>query len=195
MNEERTKSRRRLVFLAALFLGPLALAWLLYFGAGGWRPTGSAAHGELIQPPVALADVSPRYLLGDAPDGLFRKTWSLAVMGADACTERCLDALVKIRQIRLTLGKDMDRIGRVLAVSADERQIPAIAEQHPGLVVVASEGDMRNVIASFPGAMQGGEWIYVVDPLGNLMMRFPSDIDSHDIREDLKRLLRLSRIG
>ena len=184
------------MFLALLFIGPLALAWLLYFGMGGWRPSGNAANGELIDPPVPLAQVAPPLLAGDAPNELFRNVWSLTVLGGNACSAECSEALVKIRQIRLTLGKDMDRVGRVLLLAGPGAQAQEIGAEHPGLVVVdAGSEEAAQLLREFPGAADAGDWIYLVDPLGNLMMRYGWDEESHAIREDLKRLLRLSRIG
>lgn len=180
------KGRRNLILLAVLFIAPLAAAWLLYFGGDGWRPSGSAAHGELIEPVVALPTAGSPF--GDV--------WALTVTADTRCMAACADALVTIRQVRLSLGKEIDRIGRVLLIRRDPVLTTEIARDHPGLRIIDARGgaaaDWR---AQFPDHDDDGAWVYLVDPLGNLMMRFPAGIDPGDMREDLKRLLRLSRIG
>jgi hypothetical protein len=196
MNDTTGTGRRRLLTLAALFIGPLAAAWLLYFGLGGWRPTGSTAHGELISPVVSLPELAATTLTPAPQRPLFRGVWTLTLLGGEQCSEHCEHALVNARQVRLALGKEMDRIGRALISAPDAPQLDALIEAHPGLVVVdAGDPGWRELAARFPDAADSGEWIYLTDPLGNLMMRFAWDTPPADIKADLKRLLKLSRIG
>ena len=104
MNAQTASGRRRLLILAALFLGPLAAAWLLYFGLDGWRPSGSAAHGELIAPVVPLPEVDAGLLTSAPAQPLFRGVWTLTLLGGDRCGEHCTHALVNVRQVRLAMG-------------------------------------------------------------------------------------------
>ena len=196
MNAKTASGRRRLLILAALFLGPLAAAWLLYFGLDGWRPSGSAAHGELIAPVVPLPEVDAGLLTSAPAQPLFRGVWTLTLLGGDRCGEHCTHALVNVRQVRLAMGKDMDRIGRTLSVAPTAPGLDDLIAAHPGLVILdASDPAVRDLTAQFPDGRRAGEWIYLTDPLGNLMLRFPWDAPPEDIKADLKRLLRLSRIG
>lgn len=183
---ETRRGRRNLLLLVALFLGPLVAAWLLYSGSDGWRPSGSAANGELIEPLIELpTDGAP-----------FGEVWTLTVTAGVQCDAACTDALVKTRQVRLTLNKDMDRIGRVLLIASDPALATPLAADHPDLEIVDTrDGDAAGWLVKFPGHGTPGAFVYLVDPLGNLMMRFPADIEPGAMREDLKRLLKLSRIG
>jgi hypothetical protein len=84
-------------------------------------------------------------------------------------------------------GKDQDRVVRAMLVAGDVA--PALLAQHPDLIVVRVAA---NVLAQLPG---GPDALYVIDPLGNLVLRYPEDPDIRGIANDLTRLLKASRIG
>lgn len=191
MNDKHNVSdgRRRFLLLVALFLGPLVAALVLYYGFDGWRPSGNAAHGELLSPMVQLAP-------GDDQQTPFTQAWTFLVVGGADCPEACAEALLKVRQIRLTLGREMERVGRALLLHGDTAGLDALLAQHPDLQVIDTRAPAAaKMLARIPDADRPGQWIYLVDPLGNLMMRFAPATDHHDIRTDLRRLLKLSRIG
>ena len=195
MNDKRPAQRRAWQpwLLAALFLGPLAAAWILYFDAG-WRPGETTNHGELISPAVPLPAVSlPRpdgSLLG--PEG-FREHWTLVYVDAGACGEPCRAALQDSRQTRLALGRLMDRVQRVYLYSGDPPAAAFMAEEHPDLLAASLAGpEGARLAASLPSAAEG---FWLVDPLGNVMMRYAPDAARKGMLEDLKKLLRISRIG
>jgi cytochrome oxidase Cu insertion factor (SCO1/SenC/PrrC family) len=194
----RRRARLGLIGLAALFFVPLALSFYLYYGTS-WRPAGTTQHGELIEPArplpeveLALADGSqagPQWLQGQ---------WHLVYLGPGDCPAACRDMLVRIRQVRLALDKDMDRVGRVFLYSGALSAGEYLAAQHPGLVVArVDDAAGARLLAAFPGgnsAVTSGK-LYVVDPLGNLMMSYPGDAPPKSILTDLERLLKLSHIG
>lgn len=186
MSVDKGKGRRQFLLLVALFLGPVVLAVLLYFGGLDLRPRGSVAHGELISPVVELP------VIEDV--ATFRGAWTLVVLGDGECDQSCAEALVKIRQIRLSLGREMERIERILVIDDNWPGLEQLMTGHPGLQIVnAGEPQVARVMASFPGP--ASQSLYLVDPLGNLMMRFDRSAQPKAIRKDLKRLLRLSSIG
>jgi hypothetical protein len=199
----RTRNLRTVGALAALFLVPLAVAFYTYY-ASGWRPAQHVNHGTLISPPRPLpaADV-PRVSLAPTDDTgaqpVFRKRWSLVYIGDGACDPSCRWALYVMRQTRLGLGDDMPRLARVFLVSGGCCARSLLAHAFPGLVVLDAAGPAGlELLAQFSG---GGapdaraHTLYVVDPLGNLMMSYDARADPHGLLEDLQRLLRLSHIG
>ena len=201
MNEQ-TSTRRRarlgLIGLAALFFVPLALSFYLYYGTS-WRPTGTTQHGELIQPPRPLPDVALALADGDrAGPELLRGEWQLLYLGPGDCPAACREMLVRMRQVRLALDKDMDRVGRVFLYSGDLSAGGYLAGEHPGLVVARADDEAgRQLLSAFPegdSPLTSGK-LYVVDPLGNLMMSYPGDAAPKSILTDLERLLKLSHIG
>lgn len=193
---EQDDSRRRSLQgwgLALLFFGPLAVAASLYFFSD-WRPGETNNHGELVIPPMlAPATSLPLADGGQTGSEFLRKHWSLVYVTRQPCGEPCQEALYNGRQMRLALGHLMERVQRVY-LYVDEPPDPAfVAAEHPDLVVADAGGAQAgSLLDAFTGQAEG---YWVVDPLGNVMMRYPSDQAPRGMLEDLKRLLRLSRIG
>jgi cytochrome oxidase Cu insertion factor (SCO1/SenC/PrrC family) len=191
MTEQQNTGRRQFLMLGLFFLGPLVLAFIIYYGFD-WRPAGSTEHGELLSPPVVLTDAD----LGDERGGevpKFRRKWSLIVLMDDGCDETCQAVLYETRQVRKALSRERDRTQRVMLISG-EFDRATVELQHPDLIILTSDDPVtREIEASLAGLER--EFIYLVDPLGNLMMRFPRDTTMKEIHTDLKKLLKLSRIG
>ena len=200
----RARNLRTLAALAALFLLPLLIAFFIYYGTG-WRPSAHLNHGRLIDPPRPLPAVAlPRVGL-DVPDGAapgappgtataLRKRWSLVYVGAGDCESACREALYVMRQTRLGLNNDMTRVERVLLVSRACCDRVSLAREHPGLQVLdASAPAAQPLLAQFPAERE--HTLFVVDPLGNLMMSYDARGNPHGLLEDLKKLLALSHIG
>lgn len=191
--------RQRLVLLAiiACFALPLAAAWL---SVGHWRPDGSVQHGELLHParPLELRFDPASEADANGVERL-RGRWVLAYVGsADACDARCRTGLYDMRQVRLALGKDIDRIKTLLLL--DARPAPEwrqwLSAEHAATVVGVTDDAQRTALLSaFPQAGRAGDWVYLLDPLGNLLMRYPVEAEPSGILKDLKRLLKWSKIG
>jgi cytochrome oxidase Cu insertion factor (SCO1/SenC/PrrC family) len=195
MDEARRRGRQVLLIVAALFLIPLAVSFALYYGKL-WRPAGSVSKGELIQPPRLLEMHGLRLPDGgDADPQLLTDKWSLIYIGDGACDEVCQAALVFGRQSRLALNNDMTRVQRIFLATAHCCATGYFAREQPGLIALdASSPEARALLAQFPGDRQHS--LYLVDPLGNLMMRHDAmQPTSKDLLTDLKKLLRLSHIG
>ena len=179
-----SRPRTQIWILIGVFFVPLALAFLLYYGSGGWRPPGSTNRGELISPPRPLTNVET-----------WRGKWTLVYVGDGRCDERCRAALTLMRQSRLALNKDMTRVQRVFLATGNCCDRAYLDAEHPGLVIeLADSGPGADLLAAFPDTAAGS--IYIVDPLGNLMMRHaPAPAPTKDLLEDLRKLLKLSHIG
>lgn len=191
----RRAGRRTFLMLASLFLVPFAAAaWLYYFSA--WRPA-VAAHGELIDPPRQLPTIALSLPDGGtaSPDVL-RGSWTLVYLAGNSCAESCTKALAELARVRLALDKDATRVQRVL-LHAGECCSPGFPG--PGdedlLVLGATGAEGQAFLALFPRAPYGTDSIYVIDPLGNLMMRHAAAGGAQGLLKDLERLLRLSSIG
>ena len=195
MQAERNRQGRgrlTLVVLAVLFIGPLAVAMLLYKG-GLWTPGGGVNHGELLQPvPTLPRDPQPLQDGSIADGGYLLGKWSIVQFARDDCDDRCGQALIKTRQIRLALARYIERIQRVVFLSDTAL---ADTSAHPDLLVVQLRGEAGAQIRSALQANGGPERVFIVDPLGNVILSYPLDGPADDIHDDLKKLLRLSRIG
>lgn len=189
MNEQQRRGRRTLLLIAAIFFVPIALAMLLYFTNSSLIPGSSTVRGQLINPPISL----PSDSLGvDDSNAELRELWTLLVLADKQCDSVCQEALEHIRQIRLSLGPKMIRMQTVFmpAVAAAGDSIDL--DKHPALLVADPDAS-RNIRVEI-GSWQNGE-IMLVDPMGNLMMRYAPGTDMGDVRKDLGHLFNLSTIG
>ena len=197
----RAGKKRTLTALAALFLLPLAVAFFTYYGTP-WRPARRVNHGVLILPARSLPQLSlPR--VGLEPPGAvptpggtpFHGRWSLVYLGSGACDAACRETLHVMRQTRLALNKDMTRVERVFLASDPCCDLAFLAREHAGLRVLDASGPAaRPLLAQFPAA--GREhMLFIVDPLGNLMMSYDARTNPRGLLEDLKKLLALSHVG
>lgn len=174
----------------AISAAPVVAAWLAYFV---WPPESRVNYGELI-PALPLPDPLLQTMEGRAFRlSQLRGKWILLQIDAGGCDLACRTKLLYMRQLRLTQGREMERIERVWLVTDDGTIDPEILREYDGTHVV--RGARSAFLAEFPAQARQADHIYVVDPLGNLMLRFPRTPDSGGMKKDLSRLLRVSRVG
>jgi hypothetical protein len=195
----RLSSRLTLLGLVALFAAPLAAAFWMYYGTG-WRPSGTTNQGALIEPVrqlQALSFVDPA--TRPALEKLFTGKWSLVVVGDGVCDEACRTTLVYARQTYIGLGRLGMRVQRVLLVPSGCCDQDYLQREHAGLIVAdlsGADAALANGRDALLGAFSGDRrQIFIVDPLGNLMMSYDTRLDPKGLRSDLKKLLDLSHIG
>jgi len=197
----RKDGRRQLVLLFLLFVLPVAIAYMLYFG--DWRPNQTRNYGELVVPPRPVGDMVLKGLDGKSQSlANFRGKWLLVYVGPASCPTVCLDNLYKMRQVRAAQAKDAPRLERLFIVTApdDLATLPSRLRDHPGLQVLVSDASTLPVLSrlfALPSGAPPAELrrIYVIDPLGNFMMSYPADADPSRMRKDMVRLLQVSQVG
>jgi hypothetical protein len=179
-------ARRKLLLIAGICIAPVLASYAFYY----LSPRGAGVnYGTLLptRPAPALdgmrGDGAP-FQLAD-----LRGRWILLVDAGGRCAAPCERLLYASRQARTMQGKEQERIVRVLLVPEGEAPDPGLVAQHPGLVV-AQVGETAR--AALPG---GTGAIYLIDPLGNLVLRYGADPDIKGISKDLTRLLKASGIG
>ncbi len=191
MAETRNPATRvQLLLVAAVFIGPLLLAVWLYFRGAGLQPAGRANHGALLEPIVDLDEALPDSDIGTLHDG----RWLLVYAHAGPCDSACRDGLHAIRQMRLMLGREMDRMTRVFLHGDIAPDTVFIATEHEGLIAL-QDRELGDLLSTRRPAAEPDGGYYLVDPHGNLVMYFQPTLAPRDIVADLKRLLRLSHIG
>lgn len=186
--------RLKLLLLAALFLAPVVAAFVLYFYLPQYAPHGRVNHGTLVSParalpPLALADAAG----APAPTALLGK-WTLVYLGGASCADACKARLLLTRQVRLALNQNRDRVRRAYlapsaAAAAQARE--ELAAEHPDLVVLA-ETEPRAAAFFQP---TDADALYLIDPLGNWVMAYTGAVEHKGLHRDLKKLLRVSRVG
>lgn len=194
-------ARRKLLLLAALFVLPMLVAYALYYS--GWRPEAVHPHGELVQPARPLANAA-LVLLDGKPIRFseLRGKWTLVTFSAAECLKPCERNLAKMRQIIAAQGKEAKRVQSVLVIT-DGKALDWLRyaiQDYPGMRVITGPANSVATLArefTLPagGPLDNLNRVYLVDPLGNLMMSYPADADPAGMRKDLARLLRLSQIG
>ena len=184
------KGRVQLLLIAAVFLGPLALATWLYFAGQDHSPDGRTNNGALLEPIVNLTELLPDSPLHELGGG----HWVLLYANPGACGDDCEFSLYTLRQSRLMLGKEMDRLVRVFLHGDTTPDTVLLADEYKGLITL-QDSSLNDVLDNKrPAALEAGGY-FLVDPLGNLVLYFRPDIDPSAMVEDIKHLLELSRIG
>lgn len=189
-HEKGIAARLQLLLIALVFIGPLILAAWLYFGGTALQPEGRTNHGELLEPIVNIRDAVPESPLHEHNDG----HWLLVYPNEGVCDAACEFSLYTVRQSRLMLGKEMDRLGRVFLHGESLPDTVYLADEHEGLIALSDSRINALLNNKRPKAVSAGGY-YLVDPLGNLVMYFPPEIEPSDMVEDIKHLLKFSRIG
>lgn len=180
----------QLVLLALLFVLPLIIATWLYYGGRALQPGGQTNHGVILEPIVNLRDALPNSRANALSEG----HWLLIYANDGECETSCRDALYRLRQSRLMLGKDMSRVTRVFLHGHTAPDRVFLEQQHPGLRVV-EDREWSELLAEKLPERVAADGFFLVDPLGNLVMYFAPDIVPGDMVDDIEHLLDLSQIG
>jgi hypothetical protein len=187
MTDTTKRSRRTLLVLLALFFAPLAASFILYYGFD-WRPAGGSNHGELLQP--------LRQLPGNAAPLLGK--WALVYVGDGRCDADCRRALVFARQTRLSLNKDMTRVNWSFMAISQCCDREYLDRDHAGLQLLdVSDSQASDALRAVLPAAQDGlrHALFIIDPRGNIVMRYDVRDSPRGLLDDMKKLLKLSHIG
>lgn len=192
MSEDQHKrsGRTSLALVAVVCVAPFVASFLAYYF---WQPSGRTNYGELLSP--AHIASSPLTDVAGAPFDVaqLRGKWTYITVDSGACDDYCRDKLWKMRQVRRTQGKYMERIERLWLLTDTQMPDTALLTEHQGMRVVRAAGSA--LLTQLPAAVDARDPIYLMDPLGNLVLRYPRGADPSRMKKDLERLLKVSRIG
>ena len=190
--KRRRNGRIQLILLALLFATPVLLGTWMYFFS---PPAGRTNYGTLIEPQVTLPALKGQLLDGKpmAARPWLGKWWMVSFQRG-VCDDACAKQLYIMRQLRLTQGKDADEIERVMFVQDDLTPENKVLLAYEGNVFVRdTNGDFAKIFAAAGGGSKDlAGHLFLVDPLGNLMMRYPQNPQVEKIKKDLGKLVRLS---
>jgi hypothetical protein len=192
LSRQRASGRLKMLLVVAVCALPVIASYFTYFVV---RPSGSGtAYSALIQPAVAMPAVQARLLDGSVkPLRSMVGQWLLVVVDGGACGSACEKRLYLQRQLREMTGREADRIDKLWLVVDDAPLSPALQQALAATPAMTILRLPRDVVAAWlkPAAGQALEdHIYVVDPLGDWMMRAPVDADPSRLKRDIDRLLR-----
>jgi hypothetical protein len=194
------RGRVKLLLIFALFVAPPLGAWFAWQYVDEHGVDATTNMGTLVSPvrPVAAAGLAT----ADGtvlPDGALRGRWTYVLFAPAGCGEACREQLYLTRQVRLAVNKDVSRVQRMLVLPAAPTGAAKaeLDELHPDLRIVLSSSPDATFAAPFHGEAfaPDGTQYFLLDPLGNLMMRYADDAPGKGVLKDLRKLLKVSQIG
>ncbi len=189
-NEKIQKTnRRKFLLLLVLMCAPVVISYALYFLE--YRPE-SKHYGDLV-PIVKVAgkgtNLTDNTILRMKD---FHGKWVLVAIDSGHCDEACQKKLYYMRQVRLVQGKQKHRIERIWLINDDTIPDAELTKQYEGMYFVnAKDSEILSFIETKEEQIKH---IYLIDPIGNLMMRFPENVDGTKMGHDIKRLLHVSQL-
>jgi hypothetical protein len=199
----RDTGRWKLFAVILVCAAPLIASYLAYYVI---KPQGRTNYGALIDPRAYPIPPLGSTTLDGRAEALdkYKGKWIMLAVGGGACPQACRDQLFEMRQLRLMQGKDMERIERVWLITDSAPLETMLIREYDGTHMLrASAAAVATWLPADPGTT-ADEHIYLIDPLGNLMMRFPKDTDLKDaariearrkMNKDIAKLLKASAIG
>ena len=180
---DRRKGRWQLILILMMVIGPMALATFMY-KLQFWVPDSRSYHGEMIGNGQTRADI------GVQAD---EDRWQLLVTAPTACAAECQQLVYLARQLQISLGRDASRASHALASSqpVSTEYDAKLNAEYPQLQRYPLDLSTFTKDAAVPGDAQ----LWIVDPHGNLVLRYDAKVKGKDLLNDLRLLLKLSNIG
>jgi hypothetical protein len=191
------RSKKTFYLLILVFILPFTMAVLLHFF--DLKPSGKS-YGNLIQPPKSLQFPVLKDVQGKPFNpAQWNKIWTIVTIDSTGCAVPCADRLHMLKQVHTSMNKEIDRVQRILLVPADIKGegLGELQKKYPDLIILAgADAETVKFSAEFTAAKVSAESkVFLVDPLGNLMMSYPDKFDPKGLRSDLTRLLKNSWAG
>ena len=185
-----TRPRLVLLVLLAVFTAPPLLAFVFYSGIGSWFEPGTVNRGSLLDPPRSAPEGALVLADGDAlPGDYLDRRWTLVHLAANGCGSDCEAALRAMRQAHRALGRNESRVQRLLLLP--EAWPPPAEADHP--VARVTPAWYRALRDAGREGEEGHSGTWLVDPRRFVVLYFPASAGPRAIKEDLNRLLKLSK--
>jgi len=186
----KKSNRRKLVLLLVLLFSPVVISYTLFFM--GYRP-GSVNYGDLVEIEKLTGSAG---VIQDTNKILRTKDlhgkWVMLTIDSGNCGEACQLKLYYMRQVRTMQNKEMNRIERLWLIDDNEKVDPELLKNYEGTLFVNARDS--ELLQQIPTRESRRKHIYLIDPMGNLMMRFPENLEPRKMSDDIKRLLHVSQM-
>jgi len=184
------KARIALVVIVTLFTAPFIASWYLLFYTDFKKNDIGVQNGSLIHPVIKVGEIEA-IAIGDETKQKLLGKWTLTGFVSSGCDTDCEKLLYILRQTRLALGKNLDKVGRLVLTDSDE--VLEYEEEYKGQKVVKDPEEYDRLMNKF-GEIENFDAndIYLIDPYGFIMMRYDRDMNPKGIIKDVERLIKNS---
>ena len=186
--------RWKMLAVLTVCASPIIASYFTYYVI---KPSSRTNYGELIDPrQYPIPKLTGAKLSGDPIElTAFQGKWVMLQVGPAACAKDCQDKLFQMRQLRLTQGKERERVERVWLITDNQALDTVLMREYDGTHMLRVNPQQLKQWLPTEANTQAQDHLYMIDPLGNLMMRFPANADPNKMKKDLSRLLKASKIG
>jgi len=169
-------------------------SYLTYYAI---KPQGRTNYGAILDPRIHPIPALGSTTLDGQPISLdaYKGKWIMLMVNDAECEDACKKKLYDMRQLRVAQGKNRDRVERVWLITDDKPLETLLIREYDGTRMIRVKPDLLRTWLPVEPDATAADHIYMIDPLGNLMMRFPKNADPNKIKKDLSKLLRASSIG
>ena len=195
--KKKLSPRLALVIIAALFLLPLLLAWFMYSGTIDFKPGKTRNLGTLVVPPLPTSwnDTHLINTAGETRAGdIFDEHWVVLFAVPATCPNACIEQVTALRQIHRASGRHQSRIRIALLMAQESAEAlhSRLKETYTKFELIKDPSGILTAALERAGGQAGS--VYLIDPLGNIMMTYKPGADPNDLNKDLKRLLTWSKL-
>jgi len=187
-----------LIAVLALSLAPVVAAVLAYY-VPTLRPAEASNYGALVEPqrPIPPATELPLTTLDGKLFDLnsLRGRWVLATADGAACPEACARKLFILRNTHASQGKNVERLVRVWFITDDAPVPQTVLDAYQGTVMVRVDPERLKAYLPMIEPQSLADPLWIIDPLGNLILRYPANADAVRFRKDVSKIVYNSRIG
>lgn len=191
---KQAAGRWKLFVVILVCASPIIASYFTYYVI---KPESRTNYGDFIDPRDYPIPQLQSTTLDGKPAGLeaYKGKWIMLQVGNADCPESCTKKLHDMRQLRLAQGKEMDRVERIWLITDNKPLDTMLIREYDGMRMLRANSDLVKAWLPVDEGTTVADHIYMIDPLGNLMMRFPKDADPNRIKKDLNKLLKASAIG
>jgi cytochrome oxidase Cu insertion factor (SCO1/SenC/PrrC family) len=193
-NKQRQSGRWKLFAVIAVCAAPMIASYFTYYVI---KPQSRNNYGALLDPRDYPVPELGSTALDGKPATLddYKGKWLMLQVDGGDCQKACQDKLFEMRQLRLMQGKEMERVERVWLITDDQPLPTIVMHEYDGTRLLRVKPALLKAWLPTEAGTSAADHIYLIDPLGHLMMRFPKDADPSKVKKDLSKLLRASAIG
>jgi cytochrome oxidase Cu insertion factor (SCO1/SenC/PrrC family) len=193
-DQQRKSGRWKLLLVVAVCAAPMIASYFTYYVI---KPESRTNYGTLLDPREYPIPPLGSTELDGKPAKLedYKGKWVLLQVAGGDCDQACKTRLFAMRQLRLMQGKEMERIERVWLITDAKPLDTVLMREYDGTDMLRVDPKLLKAWLPTDAGTSVEDHLYMIDPRGNLMMRFPKDADPNKVKKDISKLLRASSIG